>query len=63
MKDNNKTEHWVGQAKSKTLDTDDFFKRKYFFDDVQDSSTGTTFEQSASGRKKNPYLLQEDKEQ
>ena len=28
MKYNNKTTHWVGHAKFKTLDTDDFFNRK-----------------------------------
>ena len=28
MKDNNKTAHWVGHAKLKTLDTDYFFKIK-----------------------------------
>ena len=51
MKDHNKTAHWVGHSKLKPLDTDDFFKRKWFLDDVQASSTGTTFKQSASGRK------------
>ena len=28
MKDNNKTAHWVGHAKLKPLDTDDFSKEK-----------------------------------
>ena len=60
MKDNNKTAHWFGHAKLKTLDTYEFFKRKTVADDVQASSTGATFEQSASGIKKNPDLLQED---
>ena len=59
MKKNNKTAHWVGQAKLKPLDTDDFFQKKVV-DDVQDISTGNIFEQSYPGRKKNPDLLQED---
>ena len=32
-------------------------------DSVQASSTGTTFKQSTSGRKNNPYLWQEYEEQ
>ena len=40
MKDNNKTAHWFGHAKLKTLDTYDIFKRKPVDDDVQASSTG-----------------------
>ena len=45
MKDNNKTAHWVGHAKLKPLDTDDFSKIKQVVDDVQVSLTITTFEQ------------------
>ena len=44
MKDNNKTAHWVGQAKLKPLYTYDCFKVKQVVDDAQDSSTSTTFE-------------------
>ena len=39
------------------------FQRKKVLDDAQASPTGTTFEQSASGRKNNPDLLQEAEEQ
>ena len=39
------------------------FNKKKIIDDIQDSLTGTTIEQSASGRKRNPYLLQESEEQ
>ena len=56
-KDNNKTAYWVGYAKIKSLDTDYFSKK--VVDDVQATSNRSTFEQSASGRKNNPYLLQE----
>ena len=28
LKDNNKTAHWIGHSKLKTLDTEDFFKGK-----------------------------------
>ena len=62
MKDNNKTAHWVGHSQLKYLYTDDFFKRKPVFDDVQAILTGNKIEQSTSGRKNNPYLLQEDEE-
>ena len=55
LKDNNKTARWVGRAKWKPLDTYGFSKRKNV-DDVQASLTGTTFEQSASGRKNNPIF-------
>ena len=34
------------------------FSKKKVVDDLQASSTGTTFEQLDSGRKHNPYLLQ-----
>ena len=61
LKYNNKTAHWFGRAKLKLLDTEDFSK-EIFFDDVQDILTGTKFGQSTSGRKKNPYLLQEVEE-
>ena len=40
-----------------------FFKRKQVVDDVQASLTSTTFGLSGSGRKENPYLLQEDEQQ
>ena len=58
-KDNNKTAHWVGRATLKTLGTDGFFQKKRVVDDVQDISTGTKFEHSASG-KQIPDLIQED---
>ena len=61
LTDNNKTTHWVGRAKLKLLYKDDYHKRK-IIDDIQDILTGTTIEQSTSGRKKNLYLLQGDKE-
>ena len=57
LKDNNKTTHWVGYSKLKPLDKD-FFKEK-LINDQQDSLTGTTIEQSDSGRKTDPGLLQE----
>ena len=50
LKDNNKTAHWVGHARLKPLDIYDFSTKKVV-DDIQASLTGTTFEQSASGRK------------
>ena len=37
-----------------------FFQKKKFIDDIQDSLTGDTIEQSDSGRKNNPCLLQGD---
>ena len=40
-----------------------FFKRTPAVDDIQDLLTGNTIEKSASGKKNNPYLLHEDKEQ
>ena len=41
-----------------------FFKRKPVVGDIQASSlTGNKIEQSASGKKNNPYLLQDYKEQ
>ena len=43
LKDNNKTAHWVGHSKLKSLDTDDFFKRK-FIADIHASLTGTKIE-------------------
>ena len=58
FKDNNKTPHWVCQAKLTSLDTYDFSKEK-FIGESQASLTSTTIEQSASGREDNPYLLQE----
>ena len=57
---NNKTAHWVGQSKLKPLYTDDFSKK--VIDAIQASLTGITIEQSVSGRKNNPYLLQESEE-
>ena len=36
------------------------FQKKKVVDDIEASLTGTKFEQSASGRKKNPDFLQED---
>ena len=40
-----------------------FFQKKKVIDDVQAISIGTTFEQSASERKNNSDLLEEDEEQ
>ena len=40
-----------------------FFKRKKCIDDIQANSTGTKIEQSDSGMKNNPNLLQESEEQ
>ena len=39
------------------------FPKEKVVDDIQASSTGTIFEQSASGRKNNPDMLQEYEEQ
>ena len=61
-KDNNKTAHWVGHLKLKPLDTGDFSKEKVI-DEIQDSLTGTTIEQSDSGRENNTDFLQEAEEQ
>ena len=61
MKDNNKNAHWVGHSKLKPLDKDGFQNK--FIDYIQASLTGTTIEQSASGRKNNPHVLKEYEEQ
>ena len=63
MKDNNKTAHWVSLLKLKPLDIEDFLKRKIIINDLQSNLTGTKIEQSDSGRKEDPYLLQEAEEQ
>ena len=56
LKDNNKTAHWVGHLQLKSLYTDVFFKRKPVVDDLQDSLTGNTIEQSASGGKESIFV-------
>ena len=63
LKDNNKTAHWVDHSKLESLYNEDFFKKTPVVDDIQASLTGNTIEQSASGKKNNPDLLQEEEEQ
>ena len=59
MKDINKTVHWVGQSKLKTLYVEDCFKIKTIINELEAILTGDTIELSDSGIKNNPYLLQE----
>ena len=47
----------------KSFYTNVFFKRKPVVDDIQASLTDNTIENSASGKKNNPDLSQEDEEQ
>ena len=61
MEHNNKTTHWVGHSKLKSLCTE-YFPNK-FIDEIQFSLTGTTIEQSDYGGKKNSYSLQKYEEQ
>ena len=51
FKDKVKTGHWVGQSQLISLDTYDLFKRTQVVDDIQSSVTGSTIQQSASGKK------------
>ena len=37
LKDNNKTAHWVGHSKLKTLDLEDLFKRKRKINEIEAS--------------------------
>ena len=63
FKDNNKTAHWFGHWKLKTLNIEGVFLRKKFINYLQSSLTGDTIEQSDYGRKDNPDFLQEAEEQ
>ena len=56
MTDNNKTAHWVGHSKLNPLDTDGFFKREKFIDDIEASLIGNTTEQSTSVREESKYV-------
>ena len=40
LKDNNKTSHWVGHSKLKTLYLEDFYNRKIIINKLEDSITG-----------------------
>ena len=60
LKGNVKTAHWVGHSQVKSLDTDDFLKKKLVVDEKQASVTGNTMKQSVYGEKKNPVLFKEE---
>ena len=54
MKDNNKTSHWFSHSKLKSLDLEEVSKRRRIINELEDSLSGTTIEQSDSGMKNNP---------
>ena len=60
LKDNNKTEHWVGHSKLKPMYIEYCFKIKNIINELEASLTVATIKQSNYGTENNTYFLQED---
>ena len=57
MKDNNKTAHWVGHDKFKTLDIDEFFKENKLLITYKLVQLVLHLNSQLQEEKKNPFFL------